>query len=473
MSQRKFLSDISAGTAQALVSQCAGIALFFLVSGWLDKTSLGQLNWVLALLMVLSSLLGFGLDHLAVQKIATGTDPSQLVPSCMFHALVVALICTAVALILPASATGLGKQGFLLLACAQGCLLLAAPLRPAANGLKRFGVLFWMTSTAGMLKLLLMLLFAEARAITLSAVAWIYLTASFAEYAVCLLFYRFALKQHFSVAFRWSAYLRLIKEAFPLFGSTVLNTAIGRMDWLLLGYFAGAVAVAEYSFVNRVFELASLPLLVITPMLFPQMMKRFEPAVVSRPAYKQLAALLRVETVVSVWIVLALNIGWIPVMDALTGGKYGSSTITTVRIMLLALPLVYQNNAYWSILFARRQYRYVCYVLAGGFAVNLAFNAALIPLLHATGAAISLVCTLFCQHLLYMRFTYMLDEKLLKGALLPVMLTGVLSFFLVAMIAIPWYWQLLLGSLLFIVLNRSTGRMRLSDWRIVKNILSA
>lgn len=473
MLRQKFFSVVSASTVQALLSQSAGVLVFIMVSRWLDKPALGQLSWMLALLMIIFSVMGAGLEHIAVQKIATGANPAQLLPPYLMHVVMAMLlflvVCTVVVCITGMDAPGM--QLFVLLAAAQCLLFLANPFRPVANGMQRFRVFFIMSSVANLLRPVLVAWLAVSGKISVINIGIVYLLSAFAELLACIFLYRFRLKHFFRLSFSITSYLQLLKEGWPQFGTTILNTAIGRMDWLLMGWLAGTVAVAEYSFVYRVFELAALPLLVIAPMLFPQVAKLFSGGNSDADTLAGVHALVRIEMALAVFTALMLCICWEPVMDMLTVQKYGSEVKPVILVLCFGLPLVYINNVFWSILFARKKLTRIFRVFAAGFVVNICANFLLMPLYGPRGAALAMVLTLLLQSILYVLQCG--DAAKSIYCLLPIGATGIVVYQLCSRLPLSGGWQPVTAAIAYWLLLVVLRQVRRSDWPMARKLIYA
>src|SRR5262245_7602937 len=76
---RKFFSDISASTVQVILNQFLGLIIFVLTSRYLDKAVYGEMNWSLAILTFVTTILSLRLEQLVVSRIAAGQDPSKMI----------------------------------------------------------------------------------------------------------------------------------------------------------------------------------------------------------------------------------------------------------------------------------------------------------------------------------------------------------------------------------------------------------
>jgi len=263
----------------------------------------------------------------------------------------------------------------------------------------------------------------------------------------------------------------LLKEGWPQFGTTVLNTAIGRMDWLLMGWLAGTIAVAEYSFVYRVFELAALPLLVIAPMLFPQVAKLFSKGSNDADTLAGVHALVRMEMALAVFTAVMLCICWEPVMDMLTVQKYGREVKPVIVVLCFGLPLVYVNNVFWSILFARKKLTRIFRVFVAGFVVNFCANFLLMPSYGPRGAALAMVLTLLLQSILYVLQCG--DAAKSIYYLLPIGITGIAVYQLCNRLPVSSGWQPVVATIVYWSLLIVLRQVRRSDWPIARKLIYA
>jgi hypothetical protein len=54
-----------------------------------------------------------------------------------------------------------------------------------------------------------------------------------------------------------TAYKEMLLESLPQAGVGIFNAVIARLDWILLGILSSNIILAEYSFANKVFEMAT------------------------------------------------------------------------------------------------------------------------------------------------------------------------------------------------------------------------
>ncbi|MES2006083.1 MAG: oligosaccharide flippase family protein [Bacteroidota bacterium] len=471
MAKSKLISDISFSAVQGIFNQLSGVLVFLIISRQLSKAELGNINWTLASLLLVFSALGFGLEQIAVRKTAAGNDPATLLRSYCFHVVVSGtaflLILWVVLLILPVPR----PMAWLLmgLAISQCFSFFAIPFRQIVNGLERFKPLFVMSSIGNTIKMVGLLVLTVMQVnITLRAIVMVYLSASFAEWILCIVVYRFVLKLPVAAGFDRRGYILLLKEALPQFGITVLNTAMQRMDWVLLGFLSGSVVVAEYSFTNKLFELSTLPLLVIGPVLLPRIVKLFGPAVSAAGAAEKIQAFIKAEMIIAVFVALTINLCWETVVDALTDHKYGQSTVGILLILSFAMPLLYLNNFLWSIHFAKEKMRVIFYCILFTIGTNIVADLCLIPFLGAKGAAAGFLVATLVQTLYYAYQTKFLTIQPFFFQAMVIVCYGTAAGLLANGLLQNFIVKEIIGSLVFFFLLIITGQMNSRDWTFFK-----
>jgi O-antigen/teichoic acid export membrane protein len=409
MFKNKLFSDISISAVQVAFNQLGSILVFFIVSNHIDKEGLGLLNWMIATLLIIFSVLGFGFEHITVRKIATGEDPKRVLQTYLFHVLLCGIFCVALVLVLrPAVPLLREKQDwFLWLLAGQFFSFVSTPFRQVVNGMERYHLLFIMSSFSNLIKVVSLLVVSFMGTLSVALVVKIYFLASLAELFASLYIYIGFLRMPLTVSGNWLRYTAAIKETLPALGVIIFNTALARMDWVLLGIMTTASVVADYSVANRVFELSTLPLLALAPVLFPKIARylQYIQHAGSTGANSYLRVLVRIEVIVAVFVAMVTNLCWEEAVNLFTGNTYGSSGRMIFLIMSFAMPLLYLNNIFWSVLFARKKMRIIFFVFLVTFLVNAAADYIVIPYFSAAGAAAGYVLALALQLCMYFRVT--------------------------------------------------------------------
>jgi len=392
--------NLSANAIQLVINQVFGLAIFYILSTWLDKQSFGQLNWVLAILFTAFNILACGIDQLVVKKIAQGDDTATIISLFISHVLVSGfLFYVGIGLvwwILPHSP--IIFQILMLVGAGKLMIYFATPFKQLASGQERFGLLAKMSAVSNIVRGVALILFATFQNVTLTIAAFIFLAGDGLEFIVTVYLYLRFLKVKISVKVQRKLYFALLKEALPQIGVVLFTSALARFDWIFIGLFLSAVKLAEYSFAYKAFEISTLPLLAIAPLLLP----RFVRVIKEQGLFPtHLFQILKLELVFSVLIALMLYLSWSPLVDWFTHGKYGTVNSTVILVLSACMPFMYFNNFLWSIGFAQGKLRLIFRVFAVTFLVNVIGDVVLIPLLGNVGAAIAYLAAMLVQGVLY------------------------------------------------------------------------
>lgn len=399
----RHLKNLSANTIQLGINQVFGLAIFYILSVWLDKQSFGQLNWILAILFTAFNILACGIDQLVIKKIAQGDDPAQVTSIFINHVLwsgiAFYIVIGLVWWMIPHST--IIFQILMLLGAGKLMIYLATPFKQLASGQERFGLLANMSVISNMVRGGALIMLAFFKYLTLTTVVFVFFVGDGLEFIFTIyLFVRF-LRVPVLIRFQPQPYFALLKEALPQIGVVLFTSALARFDWIFIGIFLSAVKLAEYSFAYKAFEISTLPLLAIAPLLLP----RFVRVIKERGLFPtHLFRILNLELVFSGLIGMLLYLCWSPTVDWFTHGKYGAVNSSVILVLSACMPLMYFNNFLWSIGFAQGKLRLIFKIFALTFLVNIIGDVVLIPLLENTGAAIA-----YCAAMLVQAISYMLS----------------------------------------------------------------
>lgn len=403
--RHKFIHDISANTLQVAINQGCGLLIFYILSLGLGKDLFGELNWTLAVLLTLFGILSFGIDQVAVRKIAAGGPAHLLLSVYLTHVVVWGLGVYAILALAHGIFPHFFAQHHLLIWIAIGKLgiFMASPFKQIANGLEQFKALLYMATFSNILRSVALVVLYLLGHCTMENVVWVFILGDIAEWLLCYAVVRWHLRVSVTLSFHLQAYRALIKEAAPQLLSVILTTGLARLDWILIGFFCTTGIVANYSFAWKAFEATTLPLLILGPVLLTRFSKIFaqadkQPAVAPM---RPLMALLRIEMAVASGSALLLNLLWVPLIDSITHGSYGAVNSTTIFLLSLSLPLLYLNNFLWTINFAHHRMKRILTIVAITFVVNAGANLLLIPPYEGAGAAAAFLAATLIQALLY------------------------------------------------------------------------
>jgi len=183
---------------------------------------------------------------------------------------------------------------------------------------------------------------------------------------------------------------RMLLESLPFWLAGLFSLAYSRGDVVILRLLAGDAEVGAYRAAGQLFEMTkNLPLLVLIA-LFPQLARDFRRAPSRLPRAERVIALGLLGAGVVVGAILAAAAGLVG--RRILGPEF-ARTIPSLRILSLALPLLFMNYALTHFLIARDLG--MLHMAFSGLmvVVNLAANLTLSRRLGAAGAAWSTVVT--------------------------------------------------------------------------------
>jgi len=397
----KLFQNLSANTGQLLINQFAGFIIFYLLSTQLPKERFGDLNFVLATMLIVFNLLPLGIDQVVVRKIAMGRKADQLLPVYLSHILLTAfLFCVTLIsfYLFNPQVTGLYPL-FFTIGVGKLLLFCSTPFKQVVNGLEKFRLLACMGVVSNIVRTLGLMVLALSYHITLAGAMLVFVLGDLIEFILTIYLFKHRVK--IPIIWRWNTqkYIQLVKEAMPQAGVVVLTSVMARLDWVLIGLLVSSAKLAEYSFAFKLFEISTLPLLAIAPLLLPWFTKALKNA---SAITTELNLLMRTELIIAVLTALILNFLWLPVVDTLTDGKYSTIHVGTIFFLSLCIPFLYVNNFLWTIYFAQGQKKIILTSFVITFFVTLGLDLILIPLLQDQGAAIAFLCGCVAQTISYL-----------------------------------------------------------------------
>lgn len=399
----KLLKDLSANTLQMIINQVCGLLIFYVLSVFFSKNDFGEINWSLAILLTAFSILSLGIDQLVVKKIAEGISPQKILSVYFLHVLLTGCFFYLSLLLLHFIFPGFHHQLLLFLGLGKLMIFFASPFKQLTNGLEKFKLLLYMSICSNIVRSFLLIVFAFWGSLSLSLVIIIFIIGDTAEFILSFVLNKTVLKIPLTATVSKTSYFNILKESLPQAGVVIFTSAIARFDWIFLGILASNIALAEYSFAFKVFEVASLPLLVIAPILIPRFTRIFRFRTPPDIAAKQrvLAILFKFEMIISSLVALVLNILWVPVIDYITHNKYGAVNSYTIFILSACMPFVYANNFLWTLNFAKGKLKMIFFIFLSTFLVNVICDIILIPRFGGEGAAAGYFLAIAMQFFLF------------------------------------------------------------------------
>jgi O-antigen/teichoic acid export membrane protein len=468
----KFIQNVSANTFSLAINQAFGLIIFYILSRHLDKAIFGNFNWALAVLLTAFSILSFGIDQIVIKKIATGESPSTIISVFLQHVIFSGIAFYALLIIACFIFPSFFNQYYLLLFLGFGKLLnfFSTPFKQLASGLERFPLLMVMTIGSTVIKGGVLFILSLYGKVSIYSSVLIFIAGDIIELVLSVLISVRYLKLQLRFALNLSNYLALFKEALPQVGTVIFSSALARLDWILIGLLASASKLAEYSFAYKVFELSALPLLVIAPLLIPAFSRLFknEGNVLQNKNIINLRAILTLEIAIACLVGIVLNILWVPVIDLITNGEYGTVNSHTIFVLSLCLPFLYFNNFFWTINFSKGRLKMILKLFSLAFAVNLIGNLVLIPLLQNEGAAIVYVFTLATQAIIYIKKTTVAGLNKLLIPLLTCPLCALTAGYVSVCFSTNVFTQLFVSIILFLILIALTGQLSFINLKTLK-----
>lgn len=466
----RLLKDISASAIQVVINQLLGAIVFLVTSFYLPKESYGELNWSLAIFVFAGNLLSLRLEQIVVKKAATDKESSTIMSLFMFHVLLTGVGFFLLLLVLHAFFPGFFSVHHLLLivGLSQLTSFISSPFKQVANGKERFDYLAVMSSVNNALRVILLLLVIIFSKVTLTNVLYIFIIGSVTELLFCFFITHYKLHVPLRVI-KVSAYARLLKESVPQMGAAVLMAGITRLDWIFLGLFASSIITAEYSFAYRIYELSPFPLLIIAPVLLSRFSKYFatDPARSLMERKEELRFFIRVEMIMATAIPLVLNMVWSPLMDGLTGNKYGEVNKWTFFILSLCIPFQYITNLIWSTHFAQGRLKLIFRITLVTFLVVLVGDLLFIPQYGAVAAALVFLAAMIVEYINFMRHSEISRIRESWQSLLTCTIVATVSGFAGFFVAHSTLWQLVFAVGTYILLLLATRQLRPGDFHFV------
>jgi O-antigen/teichoic acid export membrane protein len=471
--KRKFLHDISANLLQVVINQLCGLVIFYILSACLTKNDFGEINWSLAVLLTSFGILSFGIDQIAIKRIASGNNARATLAAYNMHVVVSGLLMYAVLL----GGKFIFKDFFqthqflLLIGVAKLMIFFSTPFKQLATGLQEFRALLYMAVCSNILRSISLLVLAFMHKLNIEIIIVVFIAGDVLELLLCLLITKYYLKFPLKQQWNTAHYTALIKESLPQLGVAVFSSAMARLDWIFLGLMASNIILANYSFAYKVFEVASLPLLIIAPLLMPRFTKIFQNgAAVTDKKVNDLLALLRYEIIIACGVGLVLNILWVPVIDLITHNKYGAANKTTILILSLCMPFLYFTNFFWTISFVQGQLKRIFYASFICFVINLVSTIALIPFFNGEGAALAYLVSIIIQSVLFFKQAgFNKYNKTIGSMVLPVICAIAGGIFGNLICSNTW-WVLLTSLFVYLVGLILTGQIKRSHWHLFKQV---
>ena len=225
-----------------------------------------------------SIFLSCGIDNVSIRKIASGSDAKSLLSINLWHVFFSGILFYGLLFASQLIFPGYIQQYHLLLLFGISRLLIffSTPFKQVATGMEKFRLVMIMSICSTVTRAAGLLLLALLHDVTINTIIITFIVSSIAELIVCLYITYKVLGVPIRISWDKRRWLGLLKESFPQMGVVIFDAAIARFDWIFLGILASAVILADYSFAYKIFELSTLPMLIVAPLLIPRFTRLFK-----------------------------------------------------------------------------------------------------------------------------------------------------------------------------------------------------
>ncbi len=401
---KKILIDISGNTIQVIATQFFGLLIFYFTSKYLSKEEFGEYNWSIALGFTIISIASLGLDLVYVKRIASGYDRVQTIGIHFFHSIVVSLLFLAIVFLsLKLFPEFKSNHPFFLIVFLNICLInIANSFKLGLNGLDSYLKLAIIAVLTNLLKFIFLIFLYITNHFYIYEIIYFFIISSVVEMILGYLFLSKLINIKIKPLYRLKEYKSFILESLPQLGVVIFDSALSRIDVILLGILTTSIITAEYSFVYKVYELSKLPILIIGPILLTRFSKIFNGKNEILESKKNaIDFLFKIELAIVMIIPIILISIWTPVVDYFTNNKYGEINEVSYWILSACVPLVCIVNFLWTLGFVQGQLKKIMYITLVVSIINIFLNLLLIHLYGGIGSAISFLISTLLQVLLY------------------------------------------------------------------------
>ena len=469
--KKKLVKNLSINAFQLVLNQLLGLIIFYILSTGLNKNDFGEINLALAILLAAFNIISLGIDQLIIKRIASGEVVQTTLSLYVFHVLVSGLLFYTLLLTGESLFPHLNNTYNLVLLLGIGKLMIffSTPFKQVTSGMERFKSLAYMSIISNLIRSLCLLAFAVLHSINIHTIIILFIAGDTAELLFSFFIFKYTVKTPVVINWDKANYIKLLREAIPQTGVVVITSALARFDWIFIGFILSAVKLAEYSFAYKVFEMATLPLLAIAPLLIPHFTKLFKQQNIQAA---NLQFLIRNEIIIAAFVALLLNICWAPLIDSVTAGKYGTINIKTIFILSLCMPLLYVNNFLWTIYFVQGRLKMILSSFIITLLVNVAGDIILIPFYKNEGAAFAFLLSCLAQTIFYLKKNEISALNTIWHSLIICTGCALCSGLLAQAFVSNTLFRLLLAVVFFLALLVLTSQLRLNSRKNFHELLN-
>jgi O-antigen/teichoic acid export membrane protein len=404
--KQKLVKDISANTLQIGINQVFGLALFYLTSKYLTKGDFGEFNWAMAVGSTVIALASLGLDLVFVKRVASGQNILVISGIHFSHTVITGVFVCIVAFIaqLLYPSFSVAHPFFFLILVNLTLTNIGNSFKLCLNGLEAYRQMAVLAFCSNVVKLLAVLFVVLVnKSFTILNVVTVYLIVSALELILGYWMVSREVSAPVKPVLNLQEYKLFILESLPQLGVVLFDSALARIDWILLGILSTTIATAEYSFVYKIFELSKFPLLIVSPILLTRFSKLFSVAdEIDNRNRHEIMTFFKLELFIVSLIPVVLISVWSPLMDYFTDNKYGQVNEISYWILAPCVPFVCIINFLWTLGFVQGQLKAIMFITMAVSLINIAANIILIPFYGQMGASIAFLASTLIQLILYL-----------------------------------------------------------------------
>jgi O-antigen/teichoic acid export membrane protein len=405
MDKKKLFRDLSANTIQTGITQLAGLIIFYVLSRYIPKEEFGEYSWTTAVGSTIIAIGSFGLDSVLVKRIATGENPKIISGIHFFHTILIAVLLLislfVVQLFFPT--LFLYHPLFILIIVQLTVSNIANSFKNSLTGMEAFKPLAAVSLWLNLTKILILFGLLITRALTIRSTVLGFLVASILELVISYYFVSTKINHRLIPLFHRRTYKEFVVESLPQLGVVLFDSALARIDWVLLGIIGTVSATAEYGFAYKFFELSKLPLLILSPVLLTRLSRLYtSDDLISKEKQQSIQGLFDLELFISFLIPIIMVSVWADLIDLITVCKYGAVNTVNYTILAICVPLHFSINLLWTMSFVQGQLKSIMYITISVSILNIVSNIILIPYLGNLGSALSFAVSTAVQFFLYL-----------------------------------------------------------------------
>jgi O-antigen/teichoic acid export membrane protein len=413
--KKRLIRDISANTLQTVITQIFALVIFYLTSKLLSKDDFGEYNWSMAVGATIITIASLGLDVVFVKRVSLNKNILEISGIHFFHTLFVGLILSSLILLSEWALPAFVRHHplFLLVFIYLSIINISNSFRLCLMGLEAYKPLAYMALITNVSKFLVILWLYIIESFTIHNVIYTFISSSMLELLLGYIFVSVRVSARVKPLFRPVDYKYFVLESLPQLGVVFFDSALARIDWILLGIISTVSITGEYSFAYRMYESSKVPLIIISPILLTRFTKIFNSSgPIDEKSERDIQFFFKTELFVVMLIPIVLVCSWSPLVDYFTDNKYGQVNELNYMILAACVPLHCIINFLWSMGFAQGQLKNIMFITLMAAVSNFGFNFFMIPSLGSLGASIAFLISTIIQTLLYVVFIRQNQMKL-------------------------------------------------------------